>query len=450
MSSARYGLYWLATKARGQPVADILESLLESQFWSDTKMALHQEKLLDCLLRHAIANTPYYRNLMAGCGSQGGSSTKLNLSGFPFLTKDIIRAAGQSIYPKSGFGRFIYKTTGGSTGPPIRVRKDLRAMGHELAAAWRGFSWAGVHMRDRQARFWSVPTARRSRWEVRLTDFICNRKRYRTSGYDESIFARYARSFLRDQPDYVYGYTSMLREFAGYLTERNLVPDWPVKAAITTAESLTEMDRSIIRRGFGCRVYDEYGCGEVGTIAHECESGRIHINAENLLVEFIDEAGASVENGLGEVVVTDLRNLAMPLIRYRTGDLAYVDRARCDCGVSLPVIRDVVGRAYDLLVTQDGRKFHGSLVGGLFASLEQEGVHVDGYQVIQQIDHSLLVRLVANSNERRVLERKISRSLLESMGSTMALRFEYVESIPREPSGKVRRVKSMLASPQSG
>jgi phenylacetate-CoA ligase len=440
-------IYLAATGFRGQPIIPLLRGLQESQYWSPTELKAFQGALLEKLIAHATANVPYYKALVTGRPELGRPQPIWEtFESFPFLTKEIIRSQDALMYSKRGVGRTVGKTTGGTTGPPVRVLKDLHAMGHELAAAWRGFAWANIGVADRQARFWSMPSSWQGRLDARVTDWICNRKRFSPTGYTQATFSRSFEVMRNDRPVYIYGYTSVLSEFANYLLTESLRPDWPMKAVITTAESLSCMDRALIERAFGCRVYDEYGSGEIGTVAHECSEGRLHVNAENMILELIDGGGSIIEKGVGEIAITDLRNMAMPLIRYLTGDLAEMDLEHCGCGVRLPTIKRVIGRAYDALVLPDGRRFHGSIASRLFSQLDKEGFRVDGYQLIQECDYSVLVRLVYAKVNRGVIEERIQKYMEKHLGNEIATRFEYVDSIAREPSGKIRRVKCNVES----
>src|SRR5690606_22120872 len=103
--------------------------------------------------------------------------------------------------------------------------------------------------------------------------------------------------------------------------------------------------KAYISEHFGCRVVDEYGCTESGIIAFECPEGNRHIAGHNLYVEIIDPAtGKVVPTGEhGEVVITELHARAMPIIRYRVGDLARISTEKCRCGRATPVIADIVG-----------------------------------------------------------------------------------------------------------
>ena len=166
----------------------------------------------------------------------------------------------------------------------------------------------------------------------------------------------YYKKLVKIRPVYIYGYVSMIKEFASFIQE-NLYPPIPgLKCVITTSEILDQTSRDLIETVFDVKVYNEYGCGEVGSIAHECEHGNMHIMASNLILE-IDNSGQSNEYD-GEIIVTDLHNYSMPLIRYRSGDYAEFSDSGCKCGRGLPIIKKIHGRAYDVVVDPSNHKHH--------------------------------------------------------------------------------------------
>jgi len=222
-------------------------------------------------------------------------------------------------------------------------------MAYEMAAMWRGYSWAGVKIGHRQARFWGVPKTRKEKLRASLIDFVCNRKRITAFNFDvesmrsatKSLMHFKARLFLRiylNNKRVCIGSKRKIKAF----TESNF----------TTSEVLTSGDRQLLEDTFSCKVFDEYGCGEVGTIAHECEYGVRHINVENVIVEVVDDNGIPVPSGnSGELVVTDLTG-QMPLIRYRLKDYGSIAVEKCKCGRSLQRLGAIHGRAYDVLKIQ--------------------------------------------------------------------------------------------------
>src|SRR5438309_431445 len=142
---------------------------------------------------------------------------------------------------------------------------------------------------------------------------------------------------------------------------------------------LTGEGRALIESTFGCAVFDRYGCREFAVIASECDRHQgLHVNAENLLLEVLQDPAAAPDSG-GEIVITDLKNYAMPLIRYRSRDVGYLTSSRCDCGRGLPLLELRGGRTTDLLTALNGQKVSGIV-------LATYGItNIDGLRQVQFI-----------------------------------------------------------------
>src|SRR6202011_632640 len=98
------------------------------------------------------------------------------------------------------------------------------------------------------------------------------------------------------------------------------------------------------------------GGRDSGFIAHECPRGGMHIMADAMIVEIVDDQGRALPAGtVGQIVVTDLYSHEVPFLRYVTGDLGSIARGRCGCGRGLPMLQSVEGRSNDSIVTPDGR-----------------------------------------------------------------------------------------------
>ena len=115
--------------------------------------------------------------------------------------------------------------------------------------------------------------------------------------------------------------------------------------------------RDLIERAFACKVYDQYGHGEAAVFVSECEKGSLHVSDEYGVVEVLAGEDPAKPGEIGEIVVTGLNNWAMPLIRYRTGDLAVreTEDFKCECGRGLSVLRSIEGRVLDVLHLPSGR-----------------------------------------------------------------------------------------------
>ena len=128
------------------------------------------------------------------------------------------------------------------------------------------------------------------------------------------------------------------------------------RAVWTGGETLTPALRRVIGEGFGADVRDSYGASECFLIANECRGGRLHLNADWVILEPVDERARPVPDGSfgATTLLTNLANGVQPIIRYDLGDRVRIVPGACECGSSLPVI-EVQGRAGDVLTLRDAR-----------------------------------------------------------------------------------------------
>lgn len=430
---------------RRESFRGLMSEYSSSQYYDPKVIRDLQLLRINKILEFSSKNVYHYKNRIP----KSINSLK-DLKNLPLLEKWEIQESPETFMCRSRRGQRL-KTSGGSTGAPVTLLKDSAGMAKELAAAWRGYGWAGVRIGDRQARFWGVPKSRKERLRANIIDLVCNRKRFTAFGYSDDGFERIVDSVRSFSPNYFYGYTSIIRDFAKYVVDEGLRDCVELTSIITTAEVLSELDRDIIFSAFGVKVFDEYGCGEVGTIAHECEEGSLHINSENLIVEIIDKNGDPVPDGTsGEVVVSDLTNFSMPLIRYRLKDYATLSRKACMCGRTLPVICKVHGREYDILVNREGKKFHGEFFLYIIEDARKDGMQVTSIQFVQDDNLDILVKVVCDPEIIVPLSQYIEKRIHRNFDSKVKVRCELVHEIEREPSGKFRVVKGSFNLNRSG
>jgi phenylacetate-CoA ligase len=243
----------------------------------------------------------------------------------------------------------------------------------------------------------------------------------------------------------------MLEAFASFLQRtgydgRSL----GLKVVITTSEVLSAPQRRLLEATFGVPVQNEYGCGEVGPIAYECDSGQLHVMSDNLRIELLQADGRLAGPGeSGEVVITDLNNRAMPLVRYRVGDFATWGSS-CSCGRSFPVLEKVWGRAYEFVQLPSGRRCHGEFFMYLFEDLRANGVDIEQFQVVQSAERRLDVSIVVKAAlaEQQVDSRV--QMVLEQRVPEMEVSVRRVSAIERAPSGKMRVILNPWLNPDAG
>ena len=417
-----------------------LQELRKLQYYPPSELAAHQAKRLDRLLKRA-GTSPYYRDVLGEYADPRKPTSRdpyQQLRSLPLLTKLAIQENSKALQVSPLPRRITRKITGGSTGQAVTVLKDRQATARERAAMWLGYSWTGIAIGDRGARFWGLPLNRRARGLTRLADLAMNRIRFSAFAFNEAALEEYWKTCLHFKPRYFHGYVSMLEEFARFVANTGKHGTrLDLQGIVATSEVLGEPQRELIESTFGCRVQVEYGCGEMGPIAYECERGSLHMLCTELVVELLRDDNTPAEPGeTARIVLTDLNNSAMALLRYEIGDYGELG-SMCGCGRGFPVLKNVLGRAYDAIVTPDGRKYHGEFFMYVFEELRRQGGQFTQFQVIQEDESSLVVRIVADRSLRERLESEL-RLQLKSHLPQMAITFEWVDRIPRLASGKAQ------------
>lgn len=406
----------------------------------------HVRNRLTDLLTYTRSRSEFYQRAWPR-ELQAGQDVLSYLTSLPLVSKAVLQRESSSMIV-SAPSRVTIKTTGGSTGEAVTVVKDRAGVAHERAASWLGYGWFGVRPGDRAVRFWGSPFTWKRRLRFMAADFAMNRMRFSAFAFRDEDLDRYWRKCLRFRPDYFYGYVSMLTTFAEHINRHADGRRLGLKVIITTSEVLGEPQRRLLESTFGCPVQNEYGCGEVGPIAYGCDRGMLHIMSDNVYVEVLRSDGSTAPPGeMGELVVTDLNNRAMPLIRYRVGDFG-IAGGLCSCGRPFPTLERVVGRAYDFVIAPDGRKFHGEYFMYLFEDLKRAGLGVDQFQVRQLDENRIEINLrSAKAPSTDQLNALHSRVLRDMPGVDLGVRS--VEEIGRAKSGKTQVIVNEMLNKRS-
>lgn len=437
-------LYPLHEYAKGKPTFHWLPVLERSQWLPPRDILADQAQALTQFIQYAYERVPYYRRVLDEHGIRPESiQSAADLKRFPYLTKNDIRRNFADLKASPGPARIQRISTGGSTGVPATVLVSTDAHGFGEAARLRAHGWFGLAPGEREMVLWGSPIelGRQSLWREARDRFLNSRL---ISAFDlsEAALARYAESIQRYQPRKLYGYASALGYLATYLKKiGRRIEGNRLKAVFATAEPLLPHQRQAIQEAFHCPAVVEYGARDAGLIAHECPAGRLHINAERMIVEIVPDEQFS-EPDKGEIVVTNLMSTAMPLIRYRTGDIGALDASPCSCGRGLPLLRYVEGRRTDFLITPSGRVTHALAI--IYPIREVPGI-VE-FQVVQESLQRVVLRLVTDPSFADSSCGALREKCRAALGGEVSVEIEKVEAIARLLSGKFRYVISEPAA----
>src|SRR5690606_18382780 len=213
--------------------------------------------------------------------------------------------------------KLVRAKTGGSTGVSLELFFDERCQERRNAAAIRSDRWAG----------WDLGVYRGALWGNPPTDF--NAKRWLRNLLLERIFVLDTMEMTPSSMDafiheanrrgrvVLFGHAHSIYILARHVQQAACAMVRPL-GIISTSMMLLDRERNLIERSLGCKVTNRYGCEEVGLIASECEKHEgLHINMDDLYVEVLRDDGTPAAPGEpGKIILTDLSNRGMPLIRY--------------------------------------------------------------------------------------------------------------------------------------
>jgi phenylacetate-CoA ligase len=242
------------------------------------------------------------------------------------------------------------------------------------------------------------------------------------------------------KPKFLEGYPSTMFILASYL--QKIDKKFPLKAVITSAETLFPHQREVIESSFDCKIFDFYGMAERVLFATECRfhHGK-HLNLEYGITEIIDYQGNTAEIGKpGKIIGTSLHNFGMPLIRYQTNDVTNFIPGKCDCGLVHPLIESITTKHEDIVITPEGKWISPSVLTHPFKPQK----NIIESQIIQERSDLIRIKIVKNSSFSDSDKENLLLSLTERLGNSMNIDLEFVDNIPREKSGKFRWVISKI------
>ena len=438
MRIAYAGLYRAAQWARGEPVFDALRVLEEGQWWSAERIREEQTRKLRTVVEAAL-EARHYRESWRGTLRQADEIRDLeSFSQLPVLEKETLRSDPDAVRSPGFQGRTNTHVTTGSSGVPLRVTRSREAGAYGRASQLRGRGWFGVAPGDREVRFGGASIEQLGRMRARVIDRMMNRVRLNAGDLSEERLAEYLRTLRRVRPSILYGYPSAVAIFASYVERCGAGEEIGLKLVQTSSECLFPHRREAIERAFGCAVADEYGAAEVSILAMECPRGGMHQSAESLLVEILDDRDRPVPEGEpGQVVVTDLNNLAAPLVRYRLGDRARLIPGSCECGRGLGRIEVLQGSDFGTLELPDGRVIGGVVFYFVAESLITRPETGVAELVLRRTGAGVQVQVRSSGGD--VDTGAVRRELVEVLGAEIPLSIEVVERIAR-PRGDKHRV----------
>lgn len=438
-----YGLK-LYRREYGRKFEQALEEFEKSQWYSPDQLREYQEEKLRTLIKHCYDNVPYYRTIMNERKLKPADiQSARDLPKLPVLTREDIRRNQSSLLAANFKRSQLHQGhTSGTTDVPLDLTWDDRICLIKNAIDWRQKRWAGLNVGDRIAFFLGrvvVPVNRRKppfwRHNWILNHLFCSSFHMSPENLDT-----YVEKLISFHPQAFEGFPSAIYILARFLLSTNKT--FPVKAVLTSSESLIPHQREVIEQAFECKVFDFYGMAERVIFAAECQSheGK-HVNMDFGITELLAKDRQPVAVGeMGRIVATSLHSYAMPLVRYVTSDVTAIKPRGCSCGRHFPLMEDVTSKDMDIITTRDGRYLSPSTLTRTFKPMHS----VEEWQIMQKDIGHLGIKIVKRLTYQDKDTQYILDDLRMTVGDGIRLEIEFVESIPRTKGGKLRTIISKV------
>lgn len=413
------------------------EMLLESQYWPPERMREYQRSQLAQLLRHAKKNVPFYENRLDAVLKPNGDIDWDRWGEIPIVKRSDLREHREAMQARElppGHGVAGTASTSGSSGAPITVSVTDLMIRASDASRWRmertnDLDWSkGLYARAPSPSALPPDGMIRNIWGP---SWDASARTGRMFVLDLSATPHQQLDFLqRHRPSYAAIGPNTAYSLA--VEARRLKYEISLVAVLATGEKLTDDARRSVQETFGAWSLELYSCKEAAHIAHRCRiTGLWHVNADLLLFEVVDKDGRPAARGTsGRVVVTPFFGTAQPLIRYEIGDMATLGDS-CACGVTLPTLAAIDGRANEMFTHPDGRR-----VSRHFPERYRDVLQCEAWQLAQVGPRSFEIRFVPRANGRKRDEDAVRAAFREWYFEDGEVRFIAIAAFATGPGGK--------------
>ena len=437
------GAGWLSYRDRfGAPYERALRELRRTDEYRADDVLADQERRLRRMIRWAARTVPYYRELFRREGIDPEGIRQVDdLSRIPILDKETIRSRTDDFRSEGVPVRSVIPaSSSGTTGTALQLFHTREALGWEYAVISRQRGWFGIRLGDRFAGFGGQPLVPLGQTNPPFWRYDAPRSRMMFSLYHMSPenLPAYVKE-LQSGFEFWQGYPSSMGLISQLIVEQGVdLGDAGPRVVFPSSETLLDFHRDLILQATGARIADRYGNTEFCVSALQCPEGGYHVDTEFGVIE-IDPFDETDDWVRGEVIATGFANRAMPLIRYRTGDVATLrKRGGCPCGRARPLLEEIDGRIEDVIVTPDGRRI------GRMDHVFKNTLEIKEAQIVQSTPAKILVRIVPRPGFSERSARHLEREFRERLGREIEIEYEEVDRIPRLENGKFRAVVSHL------
>jgi|LADL02.1.fsa_nt_gi phenylacetate-CoA ligase len=363
------------------------------------------------------------------------SPSKINsledLKKIPPTTKvDIRKYVNQMINSKIKCCRIKTIHSSGSTGQPKVFYNTFRDYSWHMASIYYHYKQAGVDYGD---KILYIKDFKRIKLINKLSSFFSRSSSIFLQTFDENSLKAIVEKIERINPKIIHSRSitffllaEIIKKSKGYIR--------PIHSISTTGSILFPHYRELIENVFNTKVFDHYG-GDGMAIACQCEYGNYHNFDLGVIMEVVDDNLNPVPEGtIGRILITDLHNKYMPIIRYEIGDMGMKIKGLCKCGSQYGLMAQPFGRDTDIIRLSNGVSLNVHQFGYYFRNIEE----ILQFQ-IREVGQDQLLILFQVSQELNERKRdQILKRIDELSIGQAQVEIRIVDEIPLEKSNKRR------------
>jgi phenylacetate-coenzyme A ligase PaaK-like adenylate-forming protein len=326
-----------------------------------------EEKIVSYVAGGGLQHVPAYSLLR----------TSGHFQDLPFVTKADLRARHDSFIARPQSAERWVRMTTGTTGPPIPIVHsaefyfDLLLLSLPKIAARAGL----MDCLSRDVFCLAVNDKKRPHPDLVIVDPSGRTGLSLQLHVDERDHTSFSKAIdLLEElgPAGLASKPPVLEQLCCSTAARGVRADRTPAFIVSSGSMLLPAVREALQQRFATRIIDAYAITECGLVASECSCGQMHVDCTSVYVETLKQSGDRTKQGeVGELVITNFSNLAMPLLRYRTGDFGAIADDRCGCGVAGPRIVQLSGKKVTCFYLRDRSAFSPTYFNDLLVRFPQ-------------------------------------------------------------------------------
>lgn len=422
------------------------DEMKKFEILSNKEIEKYQNHKLIELVRYAYNNIEFYKKKYDDFGVNIDEIKSIkDLPKLPLISKEEIKANIEIMVPKDVDKRKLkYITTGGTSGEPMGIYTSYENEIIEWAHVLGFWSRVGYKLNSSRAVFRGKKLPNVDKGVYWNYDNIKKELSISTFHMNNETMLEFYEKLNKYKPKFFHGYMSAIVTFTKFMDENNLKLDYKLTAILATSENIYEHQIKYVEEYYKTRVFSFYGHSERLIFAGECEySRKYHVNPIYGIAEIVDSKGNVVQDGnAGELVGTGFTNKYMPLIRYKTGDIASFSKNQsCKCGRNHKLIEKVEGRwKQEMLVKKDGTLF----------SMTALNLHSEVYCKIkkfkfyQDTKGIVIMNIVPTKDLSSRDIDKLLKEFSDKVGIGIVFKYNIVDNIESNKNGKFIFIEQKL------